>query len=106
VHNVSDDRQTEIHTAEPSVPGPSRLEVEIAAAKLTKYKSHSSDQILTEMLEAAGETMLSAIHRLISAIWNKEELPDQWMESIIAPIHVKGDKTGCNNYLGLSLRKI
>jgi hypothetical protein len=32
VHNVSDVRQVE-HTAEPLVPGPSPLEVEIAIAK-------------------------------------------------------------------------
>jgi hypothetical protein len=36
VHNVSDGRQIEIHTAEPLVSGPSRLEVEIAIAKLKK----------------------------------------------------------------------
>jgi hypothetical protein len=30
VHNVSDVRQIEVYTAEPLVPGPSRLEVEIA----------------------------------------------------------------------------
>jgi hypothetical protein len=34
VHNVSDIRQIEIHTAELLVPGPSHLEVEIAVAKL------------------------------------------------------------------------
>jgi hypothetical protein len=34
VHNVSGVRQTELHTAKPLVPGPSRLEVEIAIAKL------------------------------------------------------------------------
>jgi hypothetical protein len=28
----------------------------------------------------------------IHSIWNKEELPDQWKESIIVPIHIKGDK--------------
>jgi hypothetical protein len=33
-HNISDVRQIEVHTAEPLVPGPSRLEVEIAIAKL------------------------------------------------------------------------
>jgi hypothetical protein len=32
VHNVSDVRQTETHTGEPLVPGPSHLEVEIATA--------------------------------------------------------------------------
>jgi hypothetical protein len=33
------------------------------------------------------------IHKLINSIWNKEELPDQRKESIIAPVHKKGDKT-------------
>jgi hypothetical protein len=33
VHNVSDVRQIEVHMAEPLVPGPSCLEVEIAIAK-------------------------------------------------------------------------
>jgi hypothetical protein len=32
--------------AEPLVPGPSRLEAEIAIAKLEKYKSPGSDKIL------------------------------------------------------------
>jgi hypothetical protein len=39
VHNVSDVIQIEVHMAEPLVLGPSRLEVEIAIAKLKKYKS-------------------------------------------------------------------
>jgi hypothetical protein len=34
VHNVSDVRQIEVHTAQPLVPGSSRLEVEIATARL------------------------------------------------------------------------
>jgi hypothetical protein len=34
VHNVSNVKQIEIYTAEPLVPGPSRLEVEIAIAML------------------------------------------------------------------------
>jgi hypothetical protein len=42
VHNASDVRQIEIHMAELLVPGPSRLEVEIAIAKLKKYKSPGS----------------------------------------------------------------
>jgi hypothetical protein len=43
------------------------------------------------------------IHKLITSIWNKEEMPDQWKESIIVPIHKTGDKTDCNNYRGISL---
>jgi hypothetical protein len=30
-------------------------------------------------------------------------LPDKWKESIILPIHKKGDKAHCNNYRGISL---
>jgi hypothetical protein len=30
-------------------------------------------------------------------------LPQHWKESITVPIHIKGDKTDCNNYRGISL---
>jgi hypothetical protein len=101
VHKVSDVRQIEVHKAEPLVPGPSRLEVEIAVAKLKKYKSPSRDQIPAELTQAGGEMLLSAIHKLVNSVWNKEELPDQWKGSIIGPVHKNGVKTDCNNYCGI-----
>jgi hypothetical protein len=55
------------------------------------------------LVKAGGETLYSEIHRLICSIWNKEELPQQWEESIIVPIYRKGDKADCNNYQGISL---
>jgi hypothetical protein len=89
--------------AEPLVPGPGRLEVEIVNAKLQKYKSPGSDRILAELIQAGGEILLSGIHKLVNSVWNKEELPDQWKESIIVPIQKKkGDKTDCNNFRGIS----
>jgi hypothetical protein len=48
--NVRNVRQTEIHTAEPLVPGPSHLEVETAIAKLKRYKSPDSDQFVAELI--------------------------------------------------------
>jgi hypothetical protein len=103
VNNVSDVRQIEVYTAEPLVPGPSRLEVEIATAKLKKYKSPSSVEIPGTTVFAGGEILMSAIYELIFSIWNKEELPDQWKESIIVLIHKRGDTTAFNNYCGISM---
>jgi hypothetical protein len=72
VHNVSDVRQIEVHTAEPLIPGPSRLEVEFAIAKLKKYKSLGSDQIPAHLIQAGCKVLLCAIHKLINSVWNKE----------------------------------
>jgi hypothetical protein len=85
------------------LPDPSRLEVEIAIAKLAKYKSPGNDEFPAELIQAGREMLQSAIHKLITSIWNKEELPDQWKESISVPVHQKGEKTACNNYSGISL---
>jgi hypothetical protein len=103
VHGVHDVRQEYIQTAEPLVPETSLVQVEIAIGKLKSYKSPGTDQSLVELIKAGGEILYSEIHRLICCIWNEEELPQQWKESIIVPIYKKGDKTDCNNYRGLSL---
>jgi hypothetical protein len=92
----------DIHTAEPLVPEPSLVKVEIAIRKFKSYKSPGTNQIPAELIKAGGETC-SEVHRLICSIWNKEELPQQWKESVIVPIHKKNNKTDCNNYQGISL---
>jgi hypothetical protein len=102
VHSVSDVRQIEIHTAEPTVPDPGPSEVEIAIANLKKYKLHGSDQIPAEMTQA-GETLWSKIHKLVNSNWNKKELPNHWTESIIVPIYKKGDRIDCSICCGISL---
>jgi hypothetical protein len=61
------------------------------------------NQISAELIQAGGGTLHSAIHILIKLIWNKGELPHQWMESIIVSIHKKGDRTDCSSYRGISL---
>jgi hypothetical protein len=93
VHGVHNVRQMDVHTAEPLVPEPSLVEVEIATRKLKSYKSPDADKIPAELIRGGGEMLCSEIHRLICCIWNKEELPQQWKESIIIPIHIKCDKT-------------
>jgi hypothetical protein len=85
------------------VPHPSPFEVEFTIAKLKRYKLPGSYQILTELTEAGDEMLLSEICKLINSIWNKQKLPDQWKESIIVPVYMKGGKIDCCNYHGISL---
>ncbi|PNF23255.1 hypothetical protein B7P43_G17447 [Cryptotermes secundus] len=78
-------------------------EVESTIAKLKRYKSPGSDLIAAELIQAGGEILHSKIHNLITHIWHKEKLPDQWKASIIVPVHKKGDITDSGNYRGISL---
>jgi hypothetical protein len=86
VHGVNNVRQTEIHTEESLVPERSPFEIKLAIEKLKSHKSPGIDQIPTELIKPGGRTIDGEIHKLIISIWNKEELPEEWMESIIVPI--------------------
>jgi hypothetical protein len=70
----------------------------LAIEKLKRHKSPGIDQIPAELTKAGGRTIWGAIHKLIISIWNKEELPEEWKESIIVPIYKEEDKTDSNNY--------
>jgi hypothetical protein len=58
----------DIHTAEPLVPEPNLVEVEITIGKVKSYKSPGTDQILAELIKAGGETLCSEIHNLIYSV--------------------------------------
>ena len=68
---------------------------------IEKLKSHQStltDQIPAELIKAEGRIIRSGTHKLITFVWNKEELPEEWKQSIIVRIYKKEDKTDCSNY--------
>jgi len=78
-------------------------EFELATDKLKSHKSPGIDHIPAELIKAGGRKICLEIHKLITSIWKKEKLPEEWKDSIIVPIHKKGDNTDCNNYRGISL---
>ena len=75
----------------------------MAIDKLKSHKSPGIDQIPAELIKVGVRTLCLEIHKLINSIWEREKLPEEWKESIIVPIHKKGDKADCNNYRGISL---
>jgi len=52
---VSGDRQMEIRTTEPLLPGPKAFEVEMAIENLVRPISPGIDQIPAEMIKARGK---------------------------------------------------
>jgi hypothetical protein len=50
------------------VPDPSTFEVEIAIAKLKRYKLPGSDHIPAKLIQAGDEKLCSKIHTLITSI--------------------------------------
>ena len=64
---------------------PSAFEFEMSREKLEKH----NHQVPAELAKAGGRTIHSEIHKLINSIWNKEELTEEWKESIILLIYNK-----------------
>jgi len=62
VHGVNYVRQTELNTAEPLVPGPNALEVEMAREKPKRHKSPRTDHIPDEVITARGKAIHSYIY--------------------------------------------
>ena len=85
VHEVSDVRHAEIHISEPLVPELSAFEFEMDIQELKRHKSPGINQIPSELFKAGGRTFHSEILIFIISIKYKEELPEEWKESIIVP---------------------
>jgi hypothetical protein len=49
-------------------------------------------------LKYGGNGVTTAIHSLITSIWEKEYVLEEWRRSVICPIYKKGDKLECMNY--------
>ena len=81
VHWFND--EIEIHTADPLVPEPSAFQVEMTIEKLKRHRSPGTDQIPEELMNTRSRKFRSEINKLINSIWNKEELSEEWKESII-----------------------
>jgi hypothetical protein len=44
------------------------------------------------------------MYELVRQIWEEERIPKEWKETIIVPIHKRGDRDRCENYRGTALR--
>jgi len=43
------------------------------------------------------------MYELVRQIWKEERIPEEWTDTIIVPIHKRGDRDRCENYRGITL---
>jgi len=53
-----------------------------------------------------GEALTQRIWEIITKVWETEEILQYWKTGMICPIHKKGDRKDCNNYLGIALLNV
>jgi hypothetical protein len=56
-----------------------------------------------ELIKYRGNTLLNRIYELVRPDWEEERILEEWQETIIVPIHKRGDRERCENYRGTAL---
>ena len=80
-----------------------RKEVEAAVKSLKKGKSAGVDNIPSELVQAGGETMVGMLLIICNKIWQTDEWPTPWTQSLIITLPKKGNLQLCQNYRTISL---
>ena len=86
---------------------PTFEEMLLAINSLKNNKSPGIDGIPGEILKHGGGSLHHQLYQLITAIWETEEVPQQWRDSRIISIYKKkGDRATCGNSRGISLLSV
>ena len=91
---------------EVEIPPPTYNEVKEIIHKLRNNKAPGPHNIISELIKEGRQKLENRIYKLILKIWEKEELPADWENSIICPIYKKGDRLQCKNYRPITLLNV
>jgi hypothetical protein len=74
-----------------------------ATRNLKNKKTADSDGIHPELIKYGGNKLLKRMYELVRQIWEEEMIPEERKETIIVPIHKRGDRDRCENYRAIAL---
>jgi hypothetical protein len=78
-------------------------EVRKALQGIAGRKAMGVDNLLIELIKAAGEPAIMALTALCQQIWSSNSWPKEWKSSIFLPLPKKGDLRLCSNYRTIAL---
>ena len=81
------------------VQDPHVMESEVRAAlyDLQDRKAPDGDDIPVELIKDAGDEVITIITRLCRRIWETNQWPEDWRNSVFLPIPKKGDARECGS---------
>lgn len=82
---------------------PTKTEIKKAIKALRGGKAEGLDEIPAKALKADIETSTNMLYQLMQTIWEEENVPSDWRDSIIVKIPKEGDLRECKNYRGIML---
>ena len=82
-----------------------REEVEHAVNKLKNGKAAGSDEIAAEVVKGGGQAMIDWLWELLREVWKTKQVPQEWKNATLIPLHKK-DRKVCDNYRGIALLSI
>jgi len=56
-----------------------------------------TDGIHLELIKYEGNKLLNRIYELVRQVWEEKRIPEEWKETIIVPIHKRGDRDNSEN---------
>ena len=82
--------------------------MECAVSKLKNGKAVGSDEIAGEMVKHGGQAMIDWLWdpELLKEVWKTKQVPQEWKNAILIPIHKKKCRKVCDNYRGIALLSI
>ena len=104
--DVTEMEQTRQRPPHPEMADPpSSEELEKVISKLHTGKAAGLSGILPEMVKAAcgNADFFNHLLELTTAIWNEEQVPQDWVDAVLISIPKKGDLFNCDNWRGIAL---
>ena len=85
---------------------PSLDEVISAVKKLNSGKAPDMNGFTAEILKSGGANMHSMLHHLMTHFWEKESVPQEWVDALLVSLFKSGGHDVCGNFRGISLLSI
>ena len=84
----------------------SEAEVTSCIRRLKTNRAAGPDELAPILFKEAGKALIPRLTELFRLIWDSEEIPEDWGESVVVPIFKKGNRQLCDNYRGISLTPV